>query len=189
METVLIERLSQLKYLCATADAWSSRCQSYLGVTIHFLNTEPFKRESYVIGFKRILFKQTNDELARAINNIFLHFKIRKEQLRNIVTDGGSNFCKMFKVYGKPLDAFDCENEESDDQTDAIDTDPTDTDTANSQFMVDANGELFRSEIIDFENGNDCAIDSVSDGTNDDALDSYFGDRNVCEAFKTTTKI
>lgn len=85
MKNLLINRLSKQKYICMTADVWSSRCQSYLGVTAHFINMQTFKRESYVIGFKRLYFKQTNDELARAINQLFSDFEIRTGQVTNIV--------------------------------------------------------------------------------------------------------
>lgn len=87
-----------------TADVWSSRAQSYLGVTVHFMNSE-FKRESYVLAFKQLLFKQTYKELAKAMDEIFGDYRIKKSQITHIVTDGGSNFCKMFKIYGKSLDA------------------------------------------------------------------------------------
>lgn len=86
MKEKLINTLSQQENLCITADVWSSRCQCYLGVTVHFLNKE-FKRESYVLAFKQILVKQTYKELAKAMDQIFTDFGIKKCQIRNIVTD------------------------------------------------------------------------------------------------------
>lgn len=104
MKDALRAILSKQKHLCVTADAWSSRAQSYLGVTVHFIN-ENFKRESYVLAFKQLYFKQTYKELAKAMNEIFDDYGIKTHQITNIVTDGGSNFCKMFKIYGKSIDA------------------------------------------------------------------------------------
>lgn len=101
----LVEILSKQKYLCITTDVWSSRAQSYLGATVHFLNTDTFKRESYVLAFRPLLFRQTYQELANALNEIFRDFGISVDQITNIVTDGGSSFCKMFKIYGKSIDA------------------------------------------------------------------------------------
>lgn len=42
MKNALKECLSKQKYLRATADGWTSRAQSYLGVTIHFINSQTF---------------------------------------------------------------------------------------------------------------------------------------------------
>lgn len=101
MKDALREILSHQEYLCVTADVWSSRAQ---GVTVHFLNAE-FKRESYVLAFKQLHFKQTYKELAKEMDKIFDDYGIKISQITNIVTDGGSNFCKMFKMYGKSIDA------------------------------------------------------------------------------------
>lgn len=104
MKDKVRETLSRQKYICITADVWSSRAQSYLGVTAHFLNDE-FKRESYVLAFKQLYFKQTYKVLAIEMDKIFNDYGIKHSQITNIVTDGGSNFCKMFKMYGKSIDA------------------------------------------------------------------------------------
>lgn len=53
MKSSLREILKQQKYLCITADVWSSRAQSYLGVTVHFINNS-FERESYLLAFKEL---------------------------------------------------------------------------------------------------------------------------------------
>lgn len=140
MKNILKEHLSKQKYLCATTDVWSSRAQSYLGVTIHFINSE-FKRESYLIGFKQLNFKQTYDELGRKIHEIFADYGIKTQQLTNIVTDGGSNFCKMFKIYGKELTAFEYVNDDPIEDDVVVDMDEQ-TEPRTTQFMED-NGELF----------------------------------------------
>lgn len=178
MKSILKKRLSEQKYLCITADVWTSRSQSYLGVTVHFLNRETFKRESYLIGFRRLNGKQTYDELARRINDIFVDYGIRSEQLTNIVTDGGSNFCKMFKVFGKRLKTSTYINDEEDD------TNPTHTDTAESdhsdlQFMEDATGELFAAEILDFGNQNDHSGNTSTDESTEEANGDYFGENII----------
>lgn len=75
------------EYLCITADAWSSRAQSYLGVTIHFINKN-YVRESYVLAFKQLHTRQTYKELADALHAIFKDYEIDIKQITNIVTDG-----------------------------------------------------------------------------------------------------
>lgn len=96
VKSELKQILSKQKYLCVTADVWSSRAQSYLGVTVHFLN-ENFERESYVLAFKQMLQRQTYVELAKALNEIFADYGIKKGQITNIVTDGAVLSAKCLK--------------------------------------------------------------------------------------------
>lgn len=166
MQDKLREILSQQEHLCVTADVWSSRAQSYLGVTVHFLNSE-HKRESYVLAFKQFFTKQTYKELASAMDKIFEDYGIKKNQIRNIVTDGGSNFCKMFKIYGQSIDAtvttYDAEPEaEADDDCENGDHQP------------------FVSEILTFDSSSDKEVDllAVEEGAYCEDLESYFGNTN-----------
>lgn len=142
MKNALREVLAKQKYLCITTDVWSSRAQSYLGVTVHFIN-ESFVRQSYVLAFKELKLKQTYKELARALNEVFEDYGITKSQITNIVTDGGSAFCKMFKMFGEAVDVT---VEDEGDQTDR----PIEDFDVITPFMEDINGELFASEILDF---------------------------------------
>lgn len=70
MKEALKELLSKQKFVCLTADVWSARAQSYLGVTVHFINPETFQNESYVLAFQQIKFKQTYNALGKAIKGI-----------------------------------------------------------------------------------------------------------------------
>lgn len=153
MKTALREILSKQKYLCVTADVWSSRAQSYLGATVHFLNAA-LKRESYVLAFKQLYSKQTYKELAQEMDAIFKDYGIENSQITNIVTDGGSSFCKMFKIYGDSIDAVvstydDEETEEANENGD--DPNANNNGTATS-FMFDTHGEPFFNEILQFDN-------------------------------------
>lgn len=180
MKVVLKQHLSNQKHLCATADVWTARAQSYLGVTIHFLNSL-FKRESYVIGFKQLHGRHTYDILGKTIHEIMLDFGIRNGQLRNIVTDGGSNFAKMFKKYGEPLEVFNYVNDElsEDEQGEPDDyTEPVDS-NENPILMTDANGELFINEILDFENTNADATAESTNDSSDETTDNYFDNTNL----------
>lgn len=40
------------------------------------------------------------------LDNIFIDFEIDVNKIGNIVTDGGSEFCKMFKESGSTTDAI-----------------------------------------------------------------------------------
>lgn len=172
--------LSKQKYLCLTADVWSSRAQSYLGVTVHFLNSTTHKRESYLLAFKQIFFRRTYDELAKAMHDIFNKYDIKVSQITNIVTDGGSAFCKMFKKFGSSIDAVVTTYGEEFDSNDDIaeNLQRTDSDDVVRPFMEDGNGELFYSEVLDF---NLVAPDHPDDA----ALENYVSQRSVPEPQNT----
>lgn len=100
----LIDLLKQQEHLCVTADVWTSHAQSYLGVTVHFID-EDYKRQSFLLAFKQLIKRQTYDVLAKAMDDIFAEYQIDKSKITNIVTDGGSAFSKMFKQYGEQINA------------------------------------------------------------------------------------
>lgn len=181
MKKVLIGHLSKQKYLCATADVWSSRAISYLGVTIHFIEKETYQRESYVIGFKHLKHKQTYDVLASVLHEIFIDYDIKIGQLCNIVTDGGSAFCKMFKIYGKALDVVTYE-EELNEQCELDEINDADGNST-TIFMEDAGGEMFVNNTLNFESDNSI---NEPNANSDNVLDAnseeeYFGASHIPE--------
>lgn len=159
----LRKRISQQKYVCITADAWSSRAQSYLGVTCHFIN-ERFERESYLLAFQQMKQRQTYDILAKTMHDIFNDYQIEISQITNIVTDGGSNFCKMFKMFGDSIDVVtmntdgeEIELDEDENNEIVYDSEPESNVASNTEFdvvqeyMLDQNGEEFVNEILTFD--------------------------------------
>lgn len=175
MKSTLREFLGKQKHLCLTTDVWSSRAQSYLGVTVHFLNAS-FCRESFVLAFKELKCRQTYKELAKALNDVFEDYGIKKSQITNIVTDGGSAFCKMLKMYGNSMDGTTQEtcDEEDDEIFGAVGNIEADV---IRPFMEDVNGELFASEIIYFETKSNATVSAP----NDDEFEAYFEGARVIE--------
>lgn len=144
LKTKLIEKIAKQRYVCLTCDIWSSRAQSYFSMTVHFINPE-FQRESYVLAFRAMNHKQTNKEITQMIRQILREFKISPEKVTHIVTDGGSAFCKAFKLYGTSVDILVeqiSDEQEVDDDMDEVNEMP---------FMQSEDGETFYSNIIDFD--------------------------------------
>lgn len=50
MKAKLIELLEKQKYICITCDVWSSRAQSFIGFTVHYL--ELYERKSFALAFR-----------------------------------------------------------------------------------------------------------------------------------------
>lgn len=173
----LKELLAKQQYLCVTTDVWSSHAQSYLGVTVHFIDSS-YERHSYMLAFKQLKSRQTYDVLANALDAVFEDYGILKSQITNIVTDGGSSFCKMFKKYGDSIDVvvvdtdgdpFDEEELEDDENSEQIQNDDSDT---VQPSMTDDRGDEFYSEIItlDIEAENGAFNENRSD---DDVIQNY----------------
>lgn len=91
--------LAKAKYICITADVWTSKAKSFLGVSVHFFD-DMMERKSFLLAFRRITGRHTYDVLAQAILSIQKEFNIKRKNITHIVTDGASNFKKMFVVYG-----------------------------------------------------------------------------------------
>lgn len=159
MKTSLGQLLSKRRYLCVTADVWSSRSQSYLGMTVHFLN-ESFERESFVLAFRQLTTRQTYAVLASEILKVFNEYSILVDRVTHIVTDGGSAFCKAFKIFGKSVDHLIDRANTSDDVDDM--------EQNMSPFIQYEDGEYFYSNIIQFgqEEGRD-SIDFDADLSDD----------------------
>ncbi len=54
MKINLKEQLKVTNNACSTCDAWSSRNRSYFGATVHWLNSDNFRRESAAVACRRI---------------------------------------------------------------------------------------------------------------------------------------
>lgn len=154
MKTNLIKKIQTQKYVCMTCDVWSSRACSFLGITVHFI--EEYKRKSFVLAFRQLKYKQTYYELATAIDSISTEFQIPREIITNLVTDGGSAFCKAFRVYGKSHDTL-VESNITDEAgvEDPVHVEPSDTNERhiileNMPYMQQEDGEILFSNILTF---------------------------------------
>ena len=97
----LTEALAFAKFVCTTADCWSSRRRGFLGVTIHWYSGK-FERKSACLAVRRIIGSVTYDVLSKHLEAINTEFKI-VDRITCTVTDSGSNFIKAFRLFSKPL--------------------------------------------------------------------------------------
>lgn len=164
MKEKLTNLLKTQKYLCITADVWSSRAQAYLGMTVHFIN-EQFQLESFVLAFRRLNKKQTHNYLTSEIRKVLGEFGISVQKITHIVTDGGSAFCKAFKVYGRSVDHL----------IDRSDV-PVDDEDGEDGFMRNENGEHLYSNIIQFEPDEETGVLHLDLDLNDETLNNTFNE-------------
>lgn len=129
------EVFAHQKFVCTTADVWSARCVSYLGMTVHFID-EQLKRHSFALCFRKLSKRQTFDYIAKTIFDVHNEFGLPVEKITHTVTDGGSNFCKAFRLFQVG--------------------DDTDTDTADDNEEEDEDEEeMWWSEADDKDDDND----------------------------------
>lgn len=174
MKAKLVELLNKQDYVCVTCDVWSSRAQAYLGMSIHFINDD-YQRESYVLAFRELKYKQTHVVMATEILKVFNEYGIAVEKITNIVTDGGSAFCKAFKVYGKGSDPLIESVANSNDNVNVDDNDDGDNDA--NPFMQYDDGEFFYSNIIQFDDNETTGLAQLDDDLLDDAT-NFLNDMN-----------
>lgn len=71
-------------------------CRSYLGITVHWIDSKTLKRGSAALTCRRMKGKHSYDVLAKAINSVFLEYHIQNKVCCT-TTDSGSNFVKAFR--------------------------------------------------------------------------------------------
>lgn len=96
----VIELLSKAIKVCTTTDAWSARGQHFVGMTAHVIDENTLARRSFLLAFRIITGRLTYDVLGRQIHEIHSEFRLGIEKLTFTLTDGGSNYCKAFRMFG-----------------------------------------------------------------------------------------
>ncbi|GAA6108336.1 uncharacterized protein LOC113065358 [Tachysurus ichikawai] len=99
VKKAITARLSKVEFVSTTADCWSVRQRSYIGVTGHWIEEETLERKSVALACKRLRGRHTFDILASSLDDIHSQYHIRDKIVRT-TTDSGSNFLKTFRVFG-----------------------------------------------------------------------------------------
>lgn len=114
MKAEILEKLKHTRFVCTTADVWSSRRRSFLGVTVHWLNKK-FERESHAIACSRFKGTHDNASIAMHINNAHQAYGLNAENVVFTVTDNAANMVKAFKAFGYVVPATASVNSDDED--------------------------------------------------------------------------
>ncbi|XP_065318701.1 uncharacterized protein LOC135926697 [Gordionus sp. m RMFG-2023] len=79
MTTNVIRDLSEVSYVCTTADCWSGHRRAFIGLTIHWLDPLTLKRRTAALALRGIIGRQTYDVLANEIIGIHKVFGENEE--------------------------------------------------------------------------------------------------------------
>ena len=74
--TKLVELLSRVQFIATTADCWTSRNRSFLGMTAHWINEVTLKREKAVLACEELTMSHTHEVLADAMQKVYNAFQI-----------------------------------------------------------------------------------------------------------------
>lgn len=95
IKTVLKDTL----YVCTTADIWSGKKRSFIGVTAHWI-TSDLQRKSKTLACRRFKGTHSYDRIAFLLEDIHSEFGLDSQKVLFTITDNGSNFVKAFKEFG-----------------------------------------------------------------------------------------
>lgn len=98
----LIETLKMTNSVSFTADIWSNRHKSYLGVTLHYID-QSFKRVSKLVSCARFKGVHSGGNIASELQAIVHEFGLENKVVAS-VTDNGSNFVRAFNDFGLDID-------------------------------------------------------------------------------------
>lgn len=130
--------LSEIVYVCTTADIWSGKTRSFLGVTVHWIDNN-LNRRSAALACRRFRNSHTADNIAELLSQIHTEYNIDHTRICATVTDNGSNFVKAFKEYGVKEHSIDiCETDilnEDMDTVNATDDDDDDVDSIHNNAI------------------------------------------------------
>lgn len=99
------KEFESVEYFCATADIWSTKHKSFLGVTLHWIDDETLERKSKALCCRRFESPHNADRIAVMLSTIYDEFNILSKVICT-VTDNASNFVKAFKEFGISMEAF-----------------------------------------------------------------------------------
>lgn len=94
----LKEVLQAVNYVCTTADLWTSRNKSYMGVTCHWIDPVTLERRSACLVIRRVIGSHTYDVIGKLLESIHSEFEI-VDKIIVTITDSGANFLKAFREF------------------------------------------------------------------------------------------
>lgn len=68
--------LEKVKYLCTTADVWSAKKRSFMGVTVHWIDEESLGRKTAILACRRFRGAHTHDRIADILHNIYYKYNL-----------------------------------------------------------------------------------------------------------------
>lgn len=94
----LQDTLRMVNRVCTTADCWTSRRRSFLGLTVHWIDSNTLAWKAACLTVRQLKRKHTYDVIAKALEEVFQEYELQNK-ICFTVTDSGSNFLKAFRHF------------------------------------------------------------------------------------------
>ena len=107
----LREVLRKAEWVSTTADIWSGRTKSFLGMTVNWTDND-FKRQSAALLCRRFSGTHSYDRIAELVHQIHKSFGLSASKITATVTDNASNFIKAFKVFEVDVANFELQSDQ-----------------------------------------------------------------------------
>ncbi|XP_062975027.1 uncharacterized protein LOC134393928 [Elgaria multicarinata webbii] len=101
------KKLASVAYVCTTADAWTHRGQSYMGMACHWINPANLTRETAVLSLRRFTGPLSYRTLASLLTEVHTMYDLDSTKITHVVTDSRSNFGKTFRLFSVLEDNLD----------------------------------------------------------------------------------
>ncbi|XP_069472129.1 zinc finger BED domain-containing protein 4-like isoform X2 [Ambystoma mexicanum] len=98
MKAHIRARLKDIATVCTTADIWSCHGRSFLGMTVHWIDSSSLKRQSAALACCRLENQYTYSQIASTMVEVHAAFGI-EGKVCGIVTDNGYNFMKAYQGF------------------------------------------------------------------------------------------
>lgn len=93
---ILKETLKNVHHVCTTVDIWSTKKNSYMGATVHWINGHTLERESAALAVRHFPSPHTYNRIAELLDEIHTEYGLSSDSIVSTVTDNASNFAKAF---------------------------------------------------------------------------------------------
>ena len=108
-------------HVCTTADIWSTKARSYMGVTAHWIDVTNLERCSVALACRRFRGSHTYNRIAEVLDEIHNDFALTHEKIVATISDNGANFVKAFREFNiKMIHNTEANEEDDDDPDDAL---------------------------------------------------------------------
>lgn len=93
-------KLASIQLMSITADIWTDviNTNSFLGMTVHFLNMSKLNLENITIGVLELADTHTSSHISKWFEKLLTEWRICKDQVVTVVTDNGANILAAVKT-------------------------------------------------------------------------------------------
>ena len=151
----ITKALRVARRISITTDIWTSKgcTSSFLGVTVHFYNSETKSRGANKIACREFPDKHSAENIAKLILKVCDEYSIR-DKLTHIIPDNGSNMVKAIKVFNienrseMPADALEEDEEEGTSDDDSDDFEGLETSDEETEIDENEVAEELEREVL-----------------------------------------